>query len=125
MGYFEMEYKVVEKSGNKYVECLPGGKRIENEKDALDLVAACGENDTFRLMLHAENLTDDFYHLNTCVAGNILLKFTTYYIKTAAVLTPGLVNQGKFYDMVLETNRGNQFRVFYEREKAEEWLVSD
>jgi hypothetical protein len=41
------------------------------------------------------------------------------------VLTPELVNQGRFREMVLEANKGNQFRVFYQREAAELWLAGE
>jgi PadR family transcriptional regulator, regulatory protein AphA len=119
----EMNYKLIKEGLHTYLECLPGEKRLASEREALDLVAACGENGTDRLMLHAANLTDDFYQLNTGLAGALLLKFSTYRIRVAAILTPALVNQGRFREMVLETNRGNQFRVFYDRKSAEEWLI--
>jgi hypothetical protein len=48
------------------------------------------------------------------------------YLKVAAWLTPELVNQGRFREMVLETNRAsNEFRVFYDHDQAEEWLLRD
>ena len=118
-----MEYNLVHKNNLSYLECLPGILCIRNEADAIDWVALCGENETDKLMIYADNLSEDFFHLSTRVAGEILLKFSIYQIKIAAVLTPELVNQGKFQEWVLETNRGNDFRVFYTREKAEAWLV--
>ena len=75
-------------------------------------------------MLHAENLSADFYDLSSGLAGAILLKFVNYRLKVAVVLTPQLVGQGKFHEMVIETNRGSDFRVFYERASAESWLQS-
>jgi len=96
---------------------------VATEQDALDLVAACGENETHRLMLHSENLSEDFFHLRTGVAGAILLKFSNYYLKVALVLQPGQGREGKFGEWVLETNRGREFRVFYDRAAAEAWLV--
>ena len=118
-----MNYKVVNFGSQKYIQCIPGETSLANERDAVDLVAACGENGTHRLMVFADNLSDDFYRLSSGVAGNILLKFTTYRIRVAAVLTPELVNQGRFREMVIETNRGNQFRVFYDPLEAEKWLI--
>ncbi len=121
-----MNYHVVEHTQNRYIECLPDGGQIASERDALDLIAACGENQTNRLLLYAGNLADDFYHLKTGLAGTVLQKFTNYWVKVAAVLTPELVNQGRFREMVLEANRSNRdFHVFYDREKAEAWLVVD
>ena len=120
-----MNYKVVEQGSKIIIEYVPSVKWVENERDALELVAICGENDTNRLMLYAGNLTEDFYQLSTGVAGDILHNFVNYYIKGVAVLTPELVNQGRFREMVIEANRGRHFHVFYEREKAEQWLISD
>jgi PadR family transcriptional regulator, regulatory protein AphA len=102
---------------------LPETDKLSSEQDALELVGVCGEYNTDRVMLHASNLTDDFYQLRTGLAGAVLQKFANYRIRAAAVLTPELVNQGRFREMVLEANRGNQFRVFYDRESAEAWLI--
>jgi len=119
-----MNYRLVEHAQSQFVEVLPGDGRIESENDALDLVGACGEFRVQRLLLYAENLSEDFYHLRTGLAGAVMLKFSNYRIKFAAVLTPELVNQGRFEEMVLEANRSNNlFHVFYDREQAVEWLV--
>jgi len=122
-----METIVIQKGDNKYVECTSGaGNLIASERDALDLVAACGENGTHRLLIQAENLTPEFYQLKTGLAGAILLKFSNYFLKVAALLTPELVNQGRFREMVLEANRtSREFKVFYDHESAEKWLLRD
>jgi PadR family transcriptional regulator, regulatory protein AphA len=118
-----MDYRYVTHGNIRFVECLPEGGIIASEVDALDLVAACGEHLCPRLLLHASNLTPDFYNLRSGLAGAVLLKFTNYRIQAAAILTPELAEQGRFGEMVLESNRGNQFRVFYDRVSAEEWLA--
>lgn len=117
-----MDYRLGEKDGKQYVDCLA---RVESEKDALDLVAACGENRVQTLMLHAENLPQEFYDLRTGLAGEVLQKFVTYYLRVAAVLNPELVNQHeRFREMVREANRGSHFRVYYTVEEAESWLLN-
>ena len=81
-----MEYIVVQKEGKKYIACTPGvTNQLVNEQAALDLVAACLENDTGRIMLQADNLTPEFFQLKTGLAGSILLKFANYCLKVAAV----------------------------------------
>jgi hypothetical protein len=58
------------------------------------------------------------------VAGDILLKFSNYHIICALILTPELVGQGRFAEMVGEANRWNhEFRVFYKKQDGERWLV--
>lgn len=117
-----MEYQVVVKDGRKYV-CTTGQDRLESEQDALDLVAACGENDTQLLMLMSDNLADDFFRLKTGLAGAVLQKLVNYYIRAVAVVPQDLASRGKFGEMVTETNRGEQFGVFNAVDQAEEWLL--
>lgn len=119
-----MNFRLVAKDDHPYLECLPDGVLLQSDRDALDLVAACLENGTNLLLLYAASLPEDFYHLSTGLAGSILLKFSNYHIHCALILTPQLVNRGRFQDMVIEAKRGSEFRVFYEREPAEVWLAS-
>jgi PadR family transcriptional regulator, regulatory protein AphA len=118
-----MCYRLMNKNNQSFLECLPGKVQLASERDVLDLLTACGEYGTNQVMLHSANLTDDFYRLSTGLAGMILQKFSNYRIRAAAILTPELVNQGRFREMVSEANRGNQFHVYYEREAAERWLT--
>lgn len=119
-----MNTKVMSHNKRIYLECLPGESRIASEADVLDLVAACGEHDTYRLLLHGENFTEDFFQLRSGLAGAVLLKLGNYSIRTAAVIPNEQIGEGRFYEMVLELNRGNEFRVFSDRDAAVEWLTA-
>lgn len=121
----KMDYKIVESDGIKYIEIFSSVTPIITEQDALDLVALCGEHNTNLLMLHSEAISDDFFKLKTGVAGKVLQKFINYYVKAVAVIPNERVSTGKFKDMVIEANRGNQFRVFEEKEKAVKWLLGN
>jgi PadR family transcriptional regulator AphA len=57
-------------------------------------------------------------------AGMVLQKLVNYQIKTAAVLSRDQI-RGKFGEFVAETNRGHHFRVFFDRQEAESWLLCD
>jgi hypothetical protein len=119
-----MTYHLIQHPTNPYLETLPGDGQIAGEQDALDLIGACGEYGIPRLMLHAENLPEDFYDLCSGLAGALLLKFSNYRIKVAAVLPPERANQGRFGEMALEANRSNRgFHIFPDRPSAEAWLV--
>jgi DNA-binding PadR family transcriptional regulator len=120
----KMNYKVIEKNTKKYIECISAEKPINTEKDALDLIAACGENDTNLLMLHAEALSDEFFKLKTGLAGMILQKFINYRVRTAVVLRGELKIIGKFKEFLAEANKGSDFRVFNNIAEAENWLIS-
>lgn len=119
-----MSYQVIRNSKSHYVECLPEAGLIASEQDALDWMAVCYENDTDRLMIGSANLSDDFFDLSSGLAGAILLKFANYRIRVAAVVPPERLNHGMFQEMMLETNRGNQFRIYSNRDLADDWLTS-
>jgi PadR family transcriptional regulator, regulatory protein AphA len=120
-----METILVEKDGKSYLECRPTESILASERDALDLVAACAENSTNRILIQNDCLSGEFFDLKTGLAGTVLLKFVIYSIRVAAVITPERIGQGRFSEMVHETNRGSQFRVFESREAAEHWLIEN
>lgn len=114
-----------EPTGITYFECEAGSLRIASERDALDLVASCGEYETGLLLLNGECLDPAFFDLKSGLAGTVLLKLTTYQIRAAVILSRERIGSGKFSEFVLETNRGNQFRVFEQREDAVKWLTGE
>jgi PadR family transcriptional regulator AphA len=120
MKYHPVAYQVINIGNLVYIETLPDGGCLLNDQDAVDLVAACGEAETALLMLNNGNLPDEFFDLSSGLAGRILLKFGIYSIRVAAIISPDRVQHGKFPEMMIESNRGNDFGVFFERANAEE-----
>jgi PadR family transcriptional regulator, regulatory protein AphA len=90
-------YRIIEKNGIRYLDCLPEAA-LHSSQDALDLVAACGEKGVDRLLLHEQNLSEDFYQLRTGLAGEVLLKFSNYRILAAAVLPTELVTATSVFE---------------------------
>lgn len=110
-------------NGRRYVECTSSNTGLTSEKDALELVSACFENDTDLLLLDYSVLSVDFFRLDTGVAGAILQKLVNYRIKTAAVIPADLIDNVRFKEMALEANKGMHFRIFDTREEAVGWLT--
>ena len=119
-----MNVAIIHQENRAYVKGAAGHPLLTDEQDILDLISFCGEHDTNRVLLFAENLPQDFFDLKSGEAGMVLQKFTNYQVKVAAVL-PSRFIQGKFSEFVLETNRGGQFRIFQNPDQAEQWLVED
>ena len=119
----QMNYDVRQKNHQKYIECFSAEPPISSEQEALDLVALCGENDTNLLMLHAAALSDDFFKLKTRLAGMILQKLVNYRVKTAIILPGDLKIVGKFKELMAESNKRNDYRVFNNTAEAENWLI--
>jgi PadR family transcriptional regulator, regulatory protein AphA len=119
-----MGYRVVEKNDKRYVEYASAETPLRSEQDALELVAACFENDAYLLMLHEEMLTDDFFNLRTGIAGQVLQKFSNYHVKVAVILRSEQRIKGKFKELLAESNKGNAFKAFNSISEAEEWLLT-
>ncbi len=120
-----MNVQLDEYRNGTFLETVPGSGMLESERDALDLVGSCGEYQVYRLLINAENIPDTFYDLRSGLAGSVLLKFSNYRIKAAALVNSVLAEQGKFHEFAIETNRGNEFGVFNQREDALMWLFRD
>lgn len=123
-----MNYTRIDKNGRSFLACSPGGsaERLQDERDALDLVAACGENGVENLLLPGECLSDDFFRLGSGLAGAVLLKLSNYHIRCALVITPEQAGRGRFAELVLEANRRNrELHFFTERAAAERWLSAE
>lgn len=119
-----MNYKVIEKNSKKYIECISMEIPLSAERDALDLISLCIENNTGSLIIHEEALSEDFFNLRTGLAGAILQKFMNYHIKAAVIIVSEEKISGRFREMVIETNKGNDFRVYKNFDEAEKWILS-
>jgi PadR family transcriptional regulator AphA len=122
----KMELNVIRIAEKQYLAGMPGEPLIQTEADVNRILEACYENDTNRVLLYAENFSDHFFDLSSGEAGIILQKFSQYFVKAAAVLCLDQVPHTlKFEELALETNRGNEFRIFKDLEQAEIWLLKD
>lgn len=117
-----MSLHLAEVNGQSYLIYSRESGVLNSEAKALELVAACGEAGTNRLLLEAGCLPESFFELRSGLAGQVLLKFSNYHLKVAAVADPKLVGNGRFAEFARETNRGHAFGVFPSRPEAEDWL---
>jgi len=117
-----MNYQVKQKSGTLYLLAEEGELLIGDELDAVDLIALCGEAGTNRLILFADNLSQEFFDLKTGLAGAVFQKFSNYRVKCAIVISPSL-DKGRFHEMLIEMNRQHSFHFFSKAEEAEEWIL--
>ena len=122
-GKEKMNVQIVENAAIRYLEVFTCENPVASTQDALDLVALCGENDTSRMMLHREALSDDFFKLKTGVAGEIFQKFINYSIQTAVIIPETSSLGSSFRELISEANRGGHYRFFPTREEAEIWFL--
>lgn len=119
-----LNYQIVETNNKKYVELFTAVSPLSTENDALELVALCGENDTNLLIINHQALAEDFFRLKTGTAGRILQKLINYQLKTAFIIPNELVEKGKFRELAAEAENSRHFRIFENKEEAENWLLN-
>ena len=87
---------------------------IKDVQDALDFAMSVQyETNAERIILNQEALSDDFYHLKTRLAGEILQKFDFRQYMSQS-----------FHDFVYESNHGKNFFFVGTKEEALYQLIN-
>lgn len=119
-----MKYEIKEKNGHNYIYLSANGARISTVQEGLDLMALCWEHEIGKLLIHGDRLADDFYILQTGLAGELLQKFTNYNISAAIVMDPEV--QGlRFTELMRESKCGHTFSAFPSEAEATDWLFGN
>lgn len=96
--------------GVRVFECAAEGPPLRSDRDAVDLMSQALEHDARFIVIPAERLSDDFFHLKTRVAGEIIQRFVMYRMRVTIVgdIARHLAESASLRDFVREANRGNQ-----------------
>ncbi|MCC7360751.1 MAG: DUF4180 domain-containing protein [Anaerolineales bacterium] len=101
-----------------------GQPLLRATKDAIEIVQACADYDTRRVVLYAENLTPHFFDLSSREAGEILGKLRQYGVRLAVVYDPAVTRLSThFAALLVEENRQPYFRLFTDLAAAQAWLT--
>lgn len=117
-----LDYRIV--NNNKYIKFDSSLGKLSSEKDVLDYISTCMGNDVYIIMLESNVLSEDFFNLKTGLAGMALQKFINYHIKVAVILENEEKYNDRFREMIMEANKGSNFRTFKNIEDAEIWISS-
>ncbi|MFR1906061.1 MAG: DUF4180 domain-containing protein [Clostridium neonatale] len=69
------------------------------------------------------NVKEDFFNIKTRLAGMALQKFINYHVKVAVIIEDEEVYNYRFKEMIMEANKGNNFRTFKNIAEAESWIL--
>jgi hypothetical protein len=100
-----IEYHTTE-NGVKIAELVSSTDLINSPEDILDLMVDVGYNGCNGMILHDNNLNQDFFDLKTKLAGEILQKFSNYRMKLAIIGDFSEVKSKSLRDFIRECNRG-------------------
>jgi hypothetical protein len=117
-----MNYRIKQRNGILYMVAAEGELLVGDEQDAIDLIALAGEENTNRLILFADNLSQEFFDLKTQLAGAIFQKFSNYRV-ICAIVIPAYLDKGRFHEMLIEMNRRSSIHFSASLEEAEEWIL--
>ncbi len=119
-----MNLQLITKGDKTALEGEPGTRLFQSPGDVNDLIGACFEHGTHSVLLHAQNLTEQFFDLSSGDAGEILQKLRNYHIKAAIVAPPDSVRRSTMFgEMAREESKSGDFRIFDDRDSAEAWLM--
>ena len=102
-----MNFTIQEINEHKIAVVDSPGLKINNEQEALDLMANAGYLGARAIILPAENLSSEFFDLKTGVAGDILQKFSNYRMKLAIIGSFQGYQSRSLAAFIRESNRGN------------------
>lgn len=101
-----MNIKIVIIGKNKISEIVSKEIIIKNEQDALDIMV---NSDSQFIILHDYNFEKDFFDLSTRKLGEILQKFTTYFVKLAIIGDFDKYPSKTLRDFIYESNKHGDY----------------
>lgn len=104
--------------------CPPDGKKIQNDRDAVDLIGEAYQYGAGIVLIPAERLDDDFFRLETRIAGEILQKFVNYKLRVAIMgdISQHVAKSSALRDFVYESNRGDHIWFVLNRQELNQKL---
>jgi len=96
---------------------------ITDVQSALDLIATVGyDMGCDRIILNKTTICEEFFDLNSGLAGEILQKFITYCVKIAIIGDFSIYTSKSLKDFIYECNNGKDIFFFSNENQAIEKL---
>lgn len=113
-----MNVHVYKENNNQVAEITSDDVLLASLDNALDLIGNISYSGFDRVILHAKNITPEFFDLKTKLAGEILQKFTTYRLRLCIVGDFTNVESKSLRDFIYESNKGRQVNFVATTEEA-------
>jgi hypothetical protein len=118
-----MELEIIELKGDR-ISVLKSDKTIILETgDALDLMAESSSLDSRKIIIHKNQLIEDFFDLKSGIAGDILQKFSTYKVQLAVIGDFSKYGSKSLKDFIFESNKHGRINFVGNMEEAIEALT--
>jgi hypothetical protein len=118
-----MQIKTIKKNDIEIASVNSEEILISDVQSALDFMATVQyEAGCNRIILNKPAIVEDFFHLSTKIAGEILQKFVNYRVKFAIIGDFSAYTSVSMKAFILECNRGKDIFFLPDEEKAVEKL---
>jgi hypothetical protein len=115
-----MKFEIRERAG---VRILERTAPFTAGESALDVIGACLEHGSNRVLVESQALPAAFFELRSGFAGELVQKLVNYQIRFAGVFPSEEAYTERFREFLREARRGQAFRAFADRGAAEAWLA--
>ena len=113
-----MDIKLISINGFNIAEIISNTIELNNEQDALDILANCAYQDATSIVMYQENITEDFFDLKTTLAGDVLQKFSNYRVKLAIVGDFLKYSSKSLRDFIYESNKTGRISFVATKQEA-------
>ena len=98
--------------GTRVLVCDDTGARLATESDANDFLSLAWAQDATLVAIPVQRLSDDFFQLETRLAGAVAQKFVNYQVGLAIVgdISPWTDRSKALRDFIFESNKGTALR---------------
>lgn len=120
-----MNIQTVEMNGLKLAVVNSSEKLISDVQSALDFMMTVRyETGSDRIAVNKEAVTEDFFILSSCLAGEVLQKFINYHVKFAIIGDFSEYTSKPLKDFIYESNQGKDIFFVSTQEEALKKLSS-
>ncbi len=113
-----MKLEVIKISQTEMVEVISDDLVIQSAADGLDLLGNIYYQGYDQVIVHARNISPDFFDLTTKMAGEILQKFATYRVRLMIVGDFSIYASKSLKDFIFESNRGKHVNFLESKAEA-------
>jgi hypothetical protein len=119
--------QVYELHGIRVLACAPDGHKLRTDRDAVDLIAEALQRGAGWIVIPVGRLDEDFFRLNTRVAGEMIQKFVDYRRHVAIVgdISQYLNESSALRAFVSESNRGRDLWFLQDSRELDSRLASE
>jgi len=118
-----MKIEIIKLKGVGIAEIKSDRVEIRKVQDVLDLMADCDYQGARKIILHEKNIIADFFDLKTGFAGEILQKFSNYFVELAIVGDFSKYSSQSLQDFIYESNKVGRINFVSSVEEAIEALL--